>query len=65
MRVPFPPKQVPRDIAHQIGSIRLGSVITVPICLIKGIIVATKGTLSIKAERTPESQSIAIEVGRA
>jgi hypothetical protein len=48
IKVPFPPKQAPSDKLHQRG---FKSVIPIfPISFIMGIIVATKGILSTKAE---------------
>ena len=56
--VPLPPRQAPKDNAHQSGS-RLVIPIA-PISLIIGISVATKGMLSINAEAIALSHKISI-----
>ena len=58
--VPFPPRHAPRARLHHIGSKLLIPI--VPISLIIGIVVATNGILSIKAEAIALIQSIKIEV---
>lgn len=61
--VPFPPRQAPRDNAHQSGSNSVGDIPPkLPIWWISGIIVATKGMLSTKAEAMAENHNINIPV---
>ena len=63
MSVPFPPRHAPKDNAHQSGSNSVGEIPPkLPIWWISGIIVATKGMLSTKAEAIAENHKISIPV---
>ncbi len=53
IRVPLPPRQAPRARAHQVGSIGIPEIC--PMVCSKGIIVATNGMLSTKAEAIADS----------
>src|SRR5215470_18798947 len=56
--VPLPPRQAPSDSDHQRGRIAAGPPKVGAMFLITGIIVATKGILSMIAERNAEAQRI-------
>ena len=58
--VPLPPKQAPSDRAHQTGIIASRPPIAGSIDFSIGIIVATKGILSIAAETIADTQRISI-----
>ena len=61
--VPLPPKHAPKDNAHQSGSSSVGEIPPrLPIWCIRGIMVATKGMLSTKAEAIAENHKINIPV---
>ena len=63
MSVPFPPRQAPKDNAHQSGSNSDGEIPPkLPISWINGIMVATKGMLSTKADAIAENHKINIPV---
>lgn len=59
--VPLPPRQAPKDKAHQKG-LKFSIPPICPIFCISGIIVATKGMLSIKAEAIADNHKINIVV---
>src|SRR5262249_12364591 len=62
IKVPFPPRQAPSDRAHQTGRNASSPPKLDPIPLMTGIIVATKGMLSMKADSSAEAQSTSREV---
>src|SRR5215510_16479085 len=60
--VPLPPRQAPRDSDHQSGISASGPPKVGAMLLITGIMVATKGMLSMIADRMAEAHRIAIAV---
>jgi hypothetical protein len=63
-RVPFPPRQAPKASAHQTGVIASLPPMAGAIPWISGIMVARRGMLSTKAERTADAQSTTSAVTR-
>src|SRR5579862_7274474 len=59
MSVPLPPKQAPSESAHHKGSSASSPPSSGARILIKGIIAATNGILSMMAERIADAQRIA------